>query len=216
MEETFEFEGTQYVNPTISRDEQLGFIDNLRAVQNQNNEQIKQDTYNLGTQTTSNLGGLTGAEGKWQAEYQTPQINYTVDNLKSVAQQSALNTALSNLQNAWQNRYNQAQRAYVARQNSGGTSGGTAQTEEGNVVFSDSQIDTTTTQSGEAKGGWAYIATPNGGDRWYKLNPDGSIDYNTYVSKDPDSRKVEQADKEEYSKEVQQAIGGRFAGRLGW
>ena len=211
MEETFEFEGTQYVNPTISRDEQLGFIDNLRAVQNQNNEQIKQDTYNLGTQTTSNLGGLTGAEGKWQAEYQTPQINYTVDNLKSVAQQSALNTALNNLQNAWQNRYNQAQRAYEARQRNN-----TPQTEEGTVTFDDGQIDTTTMQSGESKSGWAYIATPNGGDRWYKLNPDGSIDYNTYVSKDPETKKVERRNEEEYSKEVQQAIGGRFAGRLGW
>lgn len=211
MEETFEFEGTQYVNPTISRDEQLGFIDNLRAVQNQNNQQIKEDTYNLGTQTTSNLGGLTGAEGKWQAEYQTPQINYTVDNLKSVAQQSALNTALNNLQNAWQNRYNQAQRAYEARQRNN-----TPQTKEGNITFDDGQIDTTTMQSGESKSGWAYIATPNGGDRWYKLNPDGSIDYNTYVSKDPETKKVEQRNEEEYSKEVQQAIGGRFAGRLGW
>lgn len=215
MEETFEFEGTQYINPTISRDEQLGFIDSLRAVQNQNNEQIKQDTYNLGTQTTSNLGGLTGAEGKWKAEYQTPQINYTIDNLKSVAQQSALNTALSNLQNAWQNRYNQAQRAYAARQNSDPTNNPTP-TASGNVEFDDGKLDTTTMQKGESKGGWAYIATPNGGDRWYKLNPDGSIDYNSYVSKDPDTRKVERVDEEEYSKEVQQAIGGRFAGRLGW
>lgn len=214
MEETFEFEGTQYINPTTSRDEQLGFIDNLRAVQNQNNEQIKQDTYNLGTQTTSNLGGLTGAEGKWKAEYQTPQINYTIDNLKSVAQQSALNTALSNLQNAWQNRYNQAQRAYVARQNSN-TPGNTTPTASGNVEFDDGKLDTTTMQKGESKGGWAYIATPNGGDRWYKLNPDGSIDYNSYVSKDPDTRKVERVNEEEYSKEIQQAIGGRFSSRFG-
>ena len=189
MEETFEFEERQYVNPTISRDEQLGFIDNLRAVQNQNNQQIKEDTYNLGTQTTSNLGGLTGAEGKWQAEYQTPQINYTVDNLKSVAQQSALNTALNNLQNAWQNRYDQAKRAYEARPKNN-----TPQPEEGNITFDDGQIDTTTMQSGESKSGWAYIATPNGGDRWYKLNPDGSIDYNTYVSKDPDSKKTSSPD----------------------
>ena len=214
MEETFEFEGTQYVNPTASRDQQLGFIDNLRAIQSQNNEQIKQDTYNLGTQTTSNLGGLTGAEGKWQAQYQTPQINYTVDNLKSVAQQSALNTALSNLQNAWQNRYNQAQRAYVARQNSN-TPNNTTPTANGNVEFDDGKLDTTTMQKGESKGGWAYIATPNGGDRWYKLNPDGSIDYNSYVSKDPDTRKVERVNEEEYSKEIQQAIGGRFASRFG-
>lgn len=211
MEETFEFEGTQYVNPTTSRDEQLGFIDNLRAVQNQNNEQIKQDTYNLGTQTTSNLGGLTGAEGKWQAEYQTPQINYMVDNLKSVAQQSALSTALSNLQNAWQNRYNQAQRAYNARKNSGPAN----TTASGNVEFDDGKLDTTTMQSGESKSGWAYIATPNGGDRWYKLNPDGSIDYNSYVSKDPDTKKVERVNEEEYSKEIQQAIGGRFSSRFG-
>ena len=152
MEETFEFEGTQYVNPTTSRDEQLGFIDNLRAVQNQNNEQIKQDTYNLGTQTTSNLGGLTGAEGKWQAEYQTPQINYTVDNLKSVAQQSALNTALSNLQNAWQNRYNQAQKAYVARQNSNTPN---------NTGTAGIQIDTETPMSGDLVAEQAPVSAPN-------------------------------------------------------
>ena len=152
MEETFEFEGTQYVSPTTSRDEQLGFIDNLRAVQSQNNEQIKEDTHNLGTQTTSNLGGLTGAEGKWKAEYQTPQINYTVDNLKSVAQQSALNTALSNLQNAWQNRYNQAQRAYAARQNSGPLN---------NPSTSGIQIDTETPMSGDLVAEQAPVSVPN-------------------------------------------------------
>lgn len=115
-EETFTFEEREYLNPATSRNEQLGFIDTLRDVQARNNQQIAQETQALGTQVPSNLGGLTGAQGMWEARYQTPQVAATVADLKAQAQQTALNTALSNQQNMWKNRYNQAQRALTRAQ----------------------------------------------------------------------------------------------------
>lgn len=110
-EETFTLENREYLNPQTGLDEATTFIDKFRDIQTQGNQQINQDTYNLGTQTTPNLGGLTGTERLWQARYQTPQVNQTVASLKQQAQQTALNTALGNLQTMWQNRYKQAQRA---------------------------------------------------------------------------------------------------------
>lgn len=106
---TFEDERS-YVNPQTGLDESNTFIEQFRNIQAQGNQQINQDTYNLGTPTTPNLGGLTGAEDLWQARYQTPQVNQQVASLKQQAQQTALNTALGNLQGMWQNRYNQAKR----------------------------------------------------------------------------------------------------------
>lgn len=113
--ETFEFEGRSYLNPTTSRDEQLSFIDTLRETQSKNTAQINADTYALGSQLPSNLGGLRGGEDTFIARYQTPQTNETVANLRLAAQQSALNTALSNLQNAYKKRYNDAVQNYQKR-----------------------------------------------------------------------------------------------------
>lgn len=117
MEENIfsEFESRNYLDPTISRDEQISFIDNLRETQAKNTAQINADTYALGSQLPSNLGGLSGAEDTFVARYQTPQTNQTVANLRLAAQQSALNTALSNLQNAYKQRYNQAMLNYQKR-----------------------------------------------------------------------------------------------------
>lgn len=108
----FETEERLYVNPQTSLDEQTEFINTLRDIQAQNTAEINQNTYNLGTPVTSNIGGLTGSEGLWQAQYQTPQTQATVAGLKAAMQQQALNTELQNQQNFWKNRYNQAQRRY--------------------------------------------------------------------------------------------------------
>lgn len=110
-----EFEERYYVSPTVSRDSQLEFIDTLRETQAKNTAQINADTYALGSQLPSNLGGLSGAEDTFVARYQTPQTNQTVANLRLAAQQSALNTALSNLQNAYKKRYDDAVLNYQKR-----------------------------------------------------------------------------------------------------
>lgn len=127
--EMIEFEGRQYVNPDISRDEQMAFIDTMRDIQAQNNAQIATETHNLGTDIESTRGGLTGSEEYWRSLYQTPQTNAAAANMKAVAQQTALNNALSNYQNALQERYNQAYRNYQKRaynySRSGGGGGGT-------------------------------------------------------------------------------------------
>lgn len=142
---TFEFENRQYVKPEASLNERNQFIDTLKDVQAKNTAEINRNTYNLGSPVSSNVGGLGGAEGLWKAQYQTPQTDAQVANLKSVAQQEALNTALTNLQNIYQNRYKQAQRAAYRRaskRNRGGGGGTTtptttSDTPEGKTIFED-------------------------------------------------------------------------------
>lgn len=114
-EETFEFENRKYINPDISRDEQTDFINTLRDIQAQNNAQIATETHNLGTDIDHPRGGLNGSEEYWKGRYQTPQTEAAIANMKAVAQQSALNTALSNYNNMLQNRYSQAYRDYNKR-----------------------------------------------------------------------------------------------------
>lgn len=113
--ESYDFEDRKYVNPTLSRDEQLAFVDNLRSVQQNDMAKIVQDTHNLGTDLPSNEGGLTGSEGIWNAEYVDPKVNEMVTSLKSAAQAQALNNILTNHQNQWQQRYNEAYRAAEKR-----------------------------------------------------------------------------------------------------
>lgn len=119
-----EFEGRRYVNPTISRDEQMAFIDNLRNTQTANNEQIQTDTYNLGTHIPMTQGGLaTGAtdpDSYFMQRYQTPQVDTQVATLKATAQAQALNDVLSNYQKQMKKRYNDAYRAYNKRKGNGG------------------------------------------------------------------------------------------------
>ena len=120
-----EFEGRRYVNPTISRDEQMAFIDNLRNTQTANNEQIQTDTYNLGTHIPMTQGGLaTGAtdpDSYFMQRYQTPQVDSQVATLKATAQAQALNDVLSNYQKQMKKRYNDAYRAYNKRKNTPAT-----------------------------------------------------------------------------------------------
>lgn len=127
--EFVETEGRAYVNPQIALDESNAFIENLRNTQQSNNQQIQTDTYNLGTAVPSNLGGLTSPTGDaglsyFTSRYQTPQTNAVVENLRSVAQATALNQALQNEQEKWKKRYNDAYRKYQKsaydKANSGG------------------------------------------------------------------------------------------------
>lgn len=119
-----EVEGRAYLNPQLSIDEGNAFIDNLRAAQAQQNQQIATDTRMLGTDIQSDLGGLVGANSYFTSRYQTPQTNSAVANLRAVAQANALNQALANEQEMWKKRYNDAYKNYQKRANSGGGGGG--------------------------------------------------------------------------------------------
>lgn len=111
-----EIEGRLYPNPQVSLDESLSFIDNLRTSQGQQNQEIVEQTRNLGTDIPSNLGGLTGGESYWTSRYQTPQSNAVAANLRATAQAAALNQVLQNEQAIWKKRYQDAYRAYQKRQ----------------------------------------------------------------------------------------------------
>lgn len=115
-----EFEGRYYANPQVSLDGSNQFIDNLRAIQGTQNQEVARQTQNLGTEVPSNLGGLTGGESYFTSRYQTPQTNAVTTNLRAVAQAQALNDVLANEQEIWKKRYNDAYRAYQKRANSNG------------------------------------------------------------------------------------------------
>ena len=114
--EFYNYEDRAYIQPTLSSGEQEKFIDNFRDVQKQNNAQIAEQTYNLGTQVPSNLGGLGGGEAYFTSRYQTPQVGEMVATLKSAAQAQTLNDAMTNYQNQLNNRYKQAYREYQKRE----------------------------------------------------------------------------------------------------
>lgn len=121
--ETYTFEDRVYVNPETSRDEQLGFIDKLRGLQQEGAEKIARDTHNLGTDVTPNLGGLNGAEALWSGQYVTPKVESMVSGLRTAAQAQALNDVLSNYQAQMKQRYTNAYRA-AQKRGSGGSGGG--------------------------------------------------------------------------------------------
>ena len=132
--ESYDFEDRKYVNPTLSRDEQLSFVDNFRNMQQANMNQIVRDTHNLGTDVPSNLGGLSGSEGLWNASYVTPKVNSMISGLRATAQAKALNDVLSNYQEQMKKRYNDAYMA-AQKRSSGGDGGG------GNNDDDDIEID---------------------------------------------------------------------------
>lgn len=117
--EFIEVDGRGYVSPQVALDESNRFIDNLRVTQAQQNQQIAQDTAALGTEVSSNLGGLgtnTPANmGYFTSRLQTPQTASAVANLRATAQAAALNQALENEQAIWKKRYQDAYRAYQKR-----------------------------------------------------------------------------------------------------
>lgn len=114
-DEFYTFEDQAYINPKLSSGEQMAFIDKFRDIQNQNNQQIATDTYNLGKALPSNLGGLGGGESYFNARYQNNQVDDMVANLKTAAQAQELNDVMSNYQAQLKKRYSNAQRAYNRR-----------------------------------------------------------------------------------------------------
>lgn len=174
MDEVFTFEDREYVNPEVSLNEQLDFVDKYRTLQNQSQAQINRGTQALGTQVPSSMGGLTGAENLWTTQYRTPQVNATVENLKQAAQMSALNTALSNQQTMWQNRYNQAERAYQrAKMKRDYTSTSNSGAND-NVKFKGAdEYEKKGTITGGTPGTITLMMT-NGKQGVWRMNPDGS------------------------------------------
>lgn len=110
-----EVESRYYLNPQIGLDESTSFIDNLRATQAQQNQQITDQTRMLGTDVPTSLGGLTGGESYFTSRLQTPQTVSAVANLRATAQAAALNQALENEQAKWKKRYQDAYNAYQKR-----------------------------------------------------------------------------------------------------
>lgn len=132
--EATEFENRTYVNPQLVVDEGESFIDKLRSTQQANNQQIKTQTYNLGTAVPSNLGGLVGGEGYWTSRYQTPQTISLANDLRAANRAAALNQAMQNDIAAWKKRYADAKRAYELSQNGGNNNDDTT---EGEVKYED-------------------------------------------------------------------------------
>lgn len=125
--EYVEAEGRYYLNPQLQVDEASEFITNLRNTQQAQNAEISQQAQNLGTDISTSLGGLTGAEGYWTSRYQTPQTNQLVQDLRTAAQASALEQALQNEQAIWKQRYQNAYKAAQRRTASRASGGGSAQ-----------------------------------------------------------------------------------------
>lgn len=118
----YQEDGRWYIDPQVSLDEQNAFINNLRNAQAQDNAQIEQQTYSLGTQVPSQMGGLSGAGGYFRSRYQTPQTNQVVSELKAGMQAQALNQALQNEYKKYKKIYQDAQNAATA--NNGNNSNG--------------------------------------------------------------------------------------------
>ena len=146
--EFVEIEGRQYLNPQTGLDESNAFIENLRATQGQQNQQIASDTYNLGTDIQSVQGGLgtnTPANmGYFTSRYQIPQTNSAVANLRAAAQAQALNEVLANEQAIWKKRYQDAYRNYQKRQNARANAPTTTNNPYANVPGDDPEYETTT------------------------------------------------------------------------
>lgn len=146
----------RYMKPEVYVDESNAFIENLRNTQGQRNEQIAQDTYNLGTAVPSNLGGLGGSSAYFNARYQTPYTNAVVADLRATAQAQALNEAMNNTLAQAKEKYNKAYKSYqrrvaaakAARGNTGGgnTGGGADDTAPGteDPVTGDVETEDTT------------------------------------------------------------------------
>lgn len=104
------------VSPTVSRDQQLEFIDKYRQTQADNTAQIGEIAHALGSDLDSPYGGLHGPSEYIKSRYQTPQTESRIAGLRTAAQLSALNQLMTNEQNKWQERYNKAYLAAKKRQ----------------------------------------------------------------------------------------------------
>ena len=194
--ESYDFEDRKYVNPTLSRDEQLSFVDNFRNMQQSNMNQIARDTHNLGTDVPSNLGGLTGSERLWNASYVAPKVNSMISGLRATAQAKALNDVLGNYQEQMKKRYNDAYMAAQRRANGGGDGPSDGDDDDDSIDYtandaeapnSQGNIDTVTkhngpreyTDSNAPEGSLPDITSggklpSSGASAYYLVAPDGS------------------------------------------
>lgn len=132
----------RYIKPQVALDESNAFIENLRNTQGQRTAEIAQDTYNLGTAVPSNLGGLGGSGSYFTSRYQTPQTNEVVANLRATAQAQALNDAMNNALAQAKQRYNNAYKAAQRRSGATGLTGPTNPTSPTNPTGSKLPITT--------------------------------------------------------------------------
>ena len=122
--EYYDYEDRRYVNPLVSRDEQMAFANNLRAVADNDISKIYRDTHALGTDVTPNLGGLNGSTNLWKRNYVSPKVESMTQGLRAVAQSAALEGAMSNYLNQMKQKYNNAYKAAARRSGGGGGGGG--------------------------------------------------------------------------------------------
>lgn len=159
--EFVEIDGRAYPNPQVALDESNAFIDNLRSTQQANNQEIQTQTYNLGSELPSQLGGL-GTPGDaslsyFTSRYQVPQTASAVANLRATAQAAALNQVLENEQAKWKKRYSDAYRNYQksAYNRSYGGGGNTTYTTAGQ-----GDVEKEATESPEVSYGGSVTAIP--------------------------------------------------------
>lgn len=185
-----EVDGRAYANPEVSLNEANQFIDNLRGIQKQQNQEIAEQTYNLGTDIESVQGGLgtntPGGLAYFTSRYQTPQTNSVVADLRSVAQAAALNEVLAAEQEIAQKRYQDAYRQYQRRQynrayggggsgtGSAGNTGDTDKTITGGVEENSVDKKATESATGAIRGIPGYtVASGLGGEKHVVNNETG-------------------------------------------
>lgn len=134
--EYFDLEDRRYVSPTVSRDDQLGFVNTLRDTMGLNTAQINAQTERLGTDIPSSMGGLAGSGSYFAQRYQTTPLEARANTLKATAQAKALNDLMSNYERQMANRAQQAYRNAKRRASASGGSG-SGDTPEGGVTFED-------------------------------------------------------------------------------
>lgn len=136
--ETYEFESRRYLDPTVSRDEQLDFVQTLRDTVGANTAQIAESTERLGTDIPSSMGGLTGSGSYFTQRYQTTPLETRANTLKATAQAKALNDLMSNYEKQYANRAQQAYRNAARRAKTSPSGGGGGGNSEGGVEFEES------------------------------------------------------------------------------
>ena len=206
-EEYTEVEGRVYSNPQATLQETSDFIENLRATQGEQNQEITQQTQRLGTDVPTVLGGLTGADSYFTSRYQTPQTNANVANLRATAQAAALNEVLANEQAIWKKRYQDAYRNYQKRQYnraksaySGGGGGGT----------------TTPSTSQQVTGGVEENPTDEQGVYSYTSSVTAQPGYYTVIGPDGYAHLVDMETGEETEIAPPAGKGNTGSGGMGW
>lgn len=99
-----------YSKPELALGETNQFLDRLEQARTEGLDRISDTTHALGTDVPAFQGGLIGAGPSTVAQYQTPQVNQMVANLRATAQQQALNEQLNNLLAQKQQEYKDAYR----------------------------------------------------------------------------------------------------------